>query len=137
MPLHPLLSDIDGLPVPRGPFAQAVAAEGHFLFVSGQGPFDPHADTFVRGTISDQTRLTLECLDRVLRKAGTSRENVVSCRVYLQPLNDETFSAMNSVYSDFFGFHKPARTTVGTQLLNIDVEIECIALMENSSPEIL
>lgn len=130
MPIHALLTEVDGLPEPRGPFAQGVDAEGRFLFISGQGPFDPTTGGFVRGTINEQTRLTLECIDRILRAAGIQRENVVSCRVYLQPLDSQTFAAMNAVYADFFGRHKPARATLGTQLLNIDVEIECIALIK-------
>ena len=55
---------------------------------------------------------------------------MVSCRVYLQPLDGQTFAEMNGVYEEFFGPSKPARTTVGTQLLNIDVEIDCVALLE-------
>lgn len=128
MPIHAIHSQVAGLPVPRGPFSQAIDAGGRFLFVSGQGPYDPAAGRFVRGSIAEQTRLTLACLDRILQQAGTGREQVVSCRVYLQPLDAETFAAMNAVYQEFFGGHKPARTTVGTQLLDIDVEIECIAL---------
>ena len=116
--------------MPRGPFSQGVAAEGRFLFVSGQGPSDPAAGGFVRGTIAEQTRLTLACLERVLLAGGTRRENVVSCRVYLQPLDGQTFAEMNRVDEEFFGPSKPARTTVGTQLLNIDVEIDCVALLE-------
>jgi 2-iminobutanoate/2-iminopropanoate deaminase len=116
--------------VPRGPFSQAVEAEGRFLFISGQGPFDPASGDFVRGDIARQTRLTLDCIDRVLQKAGARRDQIVSCRVYLQPLDTQTFAAMNEVYAEFFGGHRPARATVGTQLLNIDVEIECVALLE-------
>jgi len=107
-----------------------VKASGHFLFVSGQGPYDPALGRFIRGNISQQTQLTLACIDRVLGQAGTTRENVISCRVYLQPLNRETYAEMNTVYQEFFGTHKPARTTVGSQLLDIDVEIDCIARLK-------
>ena len=121
------ISEIKGLPVPRGPFSQGVVAGGEFVFVAGQGPYQPATAKIVRGSIGEQTRLTLECLDRVLQAAGTSRERVVSCRVYLQPLDPETFALMNAVYAEFFGSHKPARTTIGAQLLGIDVEIDCVA----------
>lgn len=130
MPIHARIAEVEGLPEPRGPFSQAIDAEGRFLFISGQGPYDPSTGGFSRGTITEQTALTLACIERILKKAGASRENVVSCRVYLQPLDTQTFAAMNSVYQEFFGSHKPARATVGTQLLNIDVEIECVALIE-------
>jgi 2-iminobutanoate/2-iminopropanoate deaminase len=122
--------EIEGLPVPRGPFSQGVTVEGRCLHVSGQGPYDPDSGGFVRGTIAEQTRLTLACIDRVIKDAGGKRENVVSCRVYLQPLDTQTFAAMNAVYQEFFGDHKPARATLGTQLLNIDVEIECIVALD-------
>ncbi|MEI6337011.1 MAG: RidA family protein [Verrucomicrobiota bacterium] len=108
------------------PFSTGIIAEGRFLFVSGQGPWDPERKTFVRGSIGEQTRLTLECIQRVVEAAGTTMENAVSCRVYLQQLTEITFSEMNDAYALFFGAEKPVRTTVGCQLLNIDVEIDCI-----------
>lgn len=130
MPIIRHHQNIDRLPAPRGPFSQGVTAEGRCLYVSGQGPYDPETRSFVRGSIAEQTRLTLACLERVIQDAGGKRENVVSCRVYLQPLDTQTFAAMNAVYEEFFGEHKPARATLGTQLLNIDVEIECIVALD-------
>jgi 2-iminobutanoate/2-iminopropanoate deaminase len=130
MPILQNFETVPGLPAPRGPFSQAVATSGNLLFVSGQGPYDPLSCSFVRGSIFDQTHLTLACIDRILIAAKIGRENIVSCRVYLQPLNAETFAEMNSAYSKFFGTHKPARATLGASLLGIDVEIECVALLE-------
>lgn len=130
MPNLNLLSEIEGLPRPRGPFAQGIIARGDFVFVSGQGPHDPAAGGFVRGSVSEQTRLTLDCIDRILRKAGTDRSHVVSCRVYLQTLDQGSFAAMNAEYQKFFGRHTPTRTTIGAQLLGIDVEIDCVALVK-------
>jgi len=122
-------SAVPGLPEPRGPFSQAVAASGHFLHVSGQGPYDPQAGGFVRGNIAEQTRLTLACIKRIIESAGASIQDVVSCRVYLQPLDKQTFAQMNAVYANFFGEHRPARTTIGAQLLEIDVEIDCVVCL--------
>lgn len=120
------IQHVDGLPAPRGPFSQGVIAEGKFLFVAGQGPWDPEQNGFHRGSIAEQTELTLRCIERVARQAGASLANVVSCRVFLHPINPETFAEMNAVYARFFGEHKPARTTVGCSLLDIDVEIDAI-----------
>lgn len=108
------------------PISSSVIAEGRFAFVSGQGPFDPEKRCFVRGGIAEQTRLTLECIRRAVEKAGGSMADVVSTRVFLQPLNRQTFDEMNAVYATFFPGGKPARTTVGCSLLDIDVEIDCI-----------
>lgn len=57
-------------------------------------------------------------------------ENAVSCRVFLQPLDTQTFERMNKVYQKFWGPNLPARTTIGCQLLNIDVEIDCIVAID-------
>jgi 2-iminobutanoate/2-iminopropanoate deaminase len=118
---------VPGLPPPRGPFSNAVMGEGPFLFVAGQGPFDPQQGDYVRGSIAEQTHLVLECMRRALLAGGSDPQNVVSCRVFLQPLDPTTFAAMNAEYRRFFGEHTPARTTIGAQLLGIDVEIDCIA----------
>lgn len=59
--------------------------------------------------------------------AGARMSDVVSCRVYLQELTAASFAEMNSVYSEYWPEKCPARTTVGAQLLNIDVEIDCVA----------
>ena len=70
-------SAVPGLPEPRGPFSQAVAASGHFLHVSGQGPYDPQAGGFVRGNIAEQTRLTLACIKRIIESAGASIQDII------------------------------------------------------------
>lgn len=124
-PVH-FISNIPGLPEPRGPFSQAVAASGRILQVAGQGPYDPDQKRFVRGSIAEQTRLTLACIQRVIDEAGASVTDVLNCRVYLQPLDKLTFAEMNAVYAEFFGDHRPVRTTIGCQLLEIDVEIDCV-----------
>lgn len=121
-----ILSEIPGLPTPRGPFSTGIISEGRLLHISGQGPFSPRTGGFVRGSITEQTHLTLECLRRVIEHCGADISDVVSCRVYLQPLDKQTFAAMNAAYADFFGTHRPTRTTIGAQLLEIDVEIDCI-----------
>jgi 2-iminobutanoate/2-iminopropanoate deaminase len=117
-------------PPQSGPYSLGVKAEGKFLFVSGQGPWDPKTGKFERGSIADQTRLTLENIRRVIEAAGGKMENAVSVRVYLQPLDQETFKSMNGVYQEYWGKDKPVRTTVGAQLLQIDVEIDCIVVLD-------
>lgn len=131
MPIHSALIVSEGCPVPRGPFSHGIDAEGRFLYVSGQGPYDPQVGTFVCGSIREQTQLTLACIDQILKKAGTSREKVVSCRIYLNNITEATYHEMNAAYAEFFGEHRPSRTTIGAVLLGIDVEIECVALIES------
>lgn len=125
-----LLSNIPGAPPAIGPYSPAVIADGRYLFISGQIPFDPAAGQIVRGTVTEQTEIVLTNLERVVRAAGASLANVVQCRVYLATLTKENFGEMNAVYARFFGDHKPARTTLGAQLLGFDVEIEAIVALD-------
>ena len=118
-----------GSPPALGPYSLGVRAEGKFLFVSGMTPFDPVTGKIDRGSISRQTGLVLENIKNVLVAGGASLADVVSCRVYLSNLTPENFREMNEVYARYFGESKPARATIGAQLLGFDVEIECVAVL--------
>lgn len=120
------ITNVPDLPQSGVPYSPGVVAEGKFLFVSGQGPFDPKEKKFVRGSVAEQTELTLACVRRIIEAAGARVEDVVSCRVFLQQLTEKNFAEMNAAYGAFFGANPPARTTIGCQLLNIDVEIDCV-----------
>jgi 2-iminobutanoate/2-iminopropanoate deaminase len=110
-----------------GPYSHYNVANG-FVFVSGQGPIDPVSGEPKLGAIEDETRLTLENLERCLRAAGSGLEHVVRCTVFLKNLDD--FRAMNQVYAEFFPHHPPTRSTVGVDLLvGTSVEIDCIAVL--------
>jgi 2-iminobutanoate/2-iminopropanoate deaminase len=115
-----------GSPEPRGPYSPAVRA-GDFIFVSGQGPIDPATNQYSFGDIQYETRLTLQNVQRILEGCGASMADVVKCSVFLRDGRD--FTAMNAVYTEFFGAHKPARTTAETGFANptMKVEIDCIA----------
>jgi len=123
------VASFPGSPPALGPYSLGVMAEGKFLFVSGMTPFDPVTGKIDRGSISRQTGLVLENIKNVLVAGGASLADVVSCRVYLSNLTPENFREMNEVYVRYFGESKPARATIGAQLLGFDVEIECIAVL--------
>src|SRR6188472_606698 len=118
-----------GSPPALGPYSLGVVAEGKFVFVSGMTPFDPATGKIERGTITRQTELVLDNIKNVLAAGGAALTDVVSCRVYLSDLTPETFKEMNEVYGRYFGDSKPARATIGAQLLGFDVEIECVAVL--------
>ena len=117
-------------PKPAGPYSLGIIADGKFLFVAGQGPYNPKTGKVERGTIEEQTELTLNNIKAIIETAGGKMENAVSCRVFLQPLDTQTFERMNKVYQKFWGSTPPVRTTIGAQLLNIDVEIDCIVALD-------
>jgi len=125
-----VVNQVPNGPKPAGPYSLGVITQGRLLFVSGQGPFDPKTGKVERGTIEQQTELVLNNVKSIVEAAGGKMENAVSCRVFLQPLDAHTFQKMNSIYQNFFSSNPPARTTVGCQLLNMDVEIDCVVALD-------
>lgn len=115
-----------GVPKPLGPYSPAVRA-GDFIYVSGQGPVDPATDQLSFGDIRHETRLVLTNIRRILEGCGASMADVAKCSVYLA--DGREFAAMNEVYAEFFGAHKPARTTVEAQFVAppMRVEIDAVA----------
>jgi 2-iminobutanoate/2-iminopropanoate deaminase len=111
---------------PRGHYTPALRA-GDFVYVSGQGPIDPVTDKLAPGEVEFQTRLTLSNIKSILEAAGVTITDVVKCSVFLRDIAD--FSMMNRAYAEFFGEHKPARTTVEAKFHQPEmlVEIDCVA----------
>ena len=117
----------DQAPLAIGPYSQAIKTNG-FVFLSGQIPLVPETMQIVEGDIREQTERVFENLLGVLAAAGSSLGKVVKTTVFLADMND--FVTMNEVYAQYFGEHKPARSTVQAARLPRDVriEIEVIAL---------
>ena len=109
---------------PGGAYSQGLKA-GDFVFVSGQGPLDPETGQVVGETIEEQTARTLENVKAILEAAGASMADVVKVAAHLSDLG--LFDRYNKVYSTYFPDPKPTRTTVGSQLSGIMVEIDAIA----------
>jgi 2-iminobutanoate/2-iminopropanoate deaminase len=109
---------------PIGAYSQGLRA-GDFIFVSGQGPLDPKTGQAVGDTIEEQTARVLENIKAILAAGGASMSEVVKVTAHLSDL--ALFERYNKVYASYFPDPKPARTTVGSQLLGILVEIDAIA----------
>lgn len=116
----------DDAPAAIGPYSQAVEVDG-WLYISGQIPFDPKTMTQVEGGIQEQTHQSLKNIAAILKAAGGTLDNVVKTTVFLSDM--QNFAAMNEVYAEHFGDHRPARAAVEAAALPkyVDVEIECIA----------
>ena len=110
-----------------GPYSQAVKSNG-FVFTSGQIALDPASGNIVDGDFNAQVRRVFENLKAVLTDAHTDFSRVLKATVYLTDLGN--FQALNSIYAEYFGDHKPARTTVGVSQLprGSMVEIDLIAV---------
>lgn len=112
-------------PAAIGPYSQAISLD-NLIFTSGQIGLTSEG-VLVEGDVIEQTKQVLTNLSEVLKEAGSSLSNVVKTTVFLADMKD--FAEVNKVYADFFGDHKPARSTVAVKSLplNVSVEIEAIA----------
>jgi len=110
-------------PQPVGPYSQGILS-GDLLYTAGFGPQDP-----VTGAVSDnvgeQTRQVLRNIAAVLAEHGATLDDVLKSTVHLADLAD--FEEFNAAYREFFSAPYPVRTTVGSQLANILVEIDVVA----------
>jgi 2-iminobutanoate/2-iminopropanoate deaminase len=112
-------------PAAIGPYSQAQVWQG-LVFTAGQIPLHPATGELIEGDIGQQTRRVMQSLAAILESAGASLQTVVKTTVFLADMND--FAAMNAVYAEFFGDHKPARSTVQAARLPRDVRVEIEAI---------
>jgi 2-iminobutanoate/2-iminopropanoate deaminase len=117
-----------GAPKAIGPYSQAVKANG-FLFTSGQVALDPASGNLVEGDFAAQARRVFENLKAVLREAKSDFRHVVKATVFVTDLAN--FQTLNTIYGEYFGDHKPARTTVQVAGLpkGAQLEIDLVAAL--------
>jgi 2-iminobutanoate/2-iminopropanoate deaminase len=111
-----------------GPYSQAVRS-GNLIFLSGQIALDPKSGNLISGDFPAQVRRVFDNLRAVLRSAGADFRHVTRATVYLTDLAN--FQTLNTIYGEYFGDHKPARSTVGVAQLprGAAVEIDLIAML--------
>jgi 2-iminobutanoate/2-iminopropanoate deaminase len=115
----------DKVPTPAGPYSPGLTVGG-WIFLSGQGGFDPNTGKVVSDDLAEQTEQTFNNIETVLEAAGASLDDVISCLVHLVDLAD--FPVFNAVYKQKFTGVKPVRTTVRADLVaGLLVEITVIA----------
>jgi 2-iminobutanoate/2-iminopropanoate deaminase len=119
---------VSDAPAPAGPYSQGIVA-GPFVYVAGQIPRDPATGDVPEG-VTAQSHRVLRNVEAILRGAQCTMANVVKTTVHLADLGD--FEAFNQVYSEYFQEPLPVRTTVGSQLSGVLVEVDVIAYREGA-----
>lgn len=104
--------------IETGPrMSQAVIANG-IVWLAGQVG-EPGA------SVTDQTRVVLEQVDRLLAEAGTDKTRIVSAQIWLADMAD--FADMNAVWDQWVPQgHTPARATGEAKLATPDYKVEVI-----------
>ncbi len=119
----------DLAPQNTGPYSQALKI-GPYIYTSGEGPLDPKTGEIVAGSIEEQTQLTFQNIEAILNAAGATLEDVVKVSAHLQDIND--FERFNQTYESIFTWPiKPVRTTVGSDLTGIKVEVDVVAFVKD------
>jgi len=126
---------VTGKAKPRGTFPHIKRA-GDFLYISGTSSRLP--DNSFAGVevdemgstnlcIASQTRAVIENMADILASMGATLDDLVEISTFLVNMND--FREYNKVYSEFFDFDGPTRTTVAVhQLPHPHLLIECKAV---------
>jgi len=112
----------------QGHYSQAVVHE-KTVYVAMQIAIDPVRGPQA-GSPAEQAKVALENVKNILVAAGSSLEKVLRVTVYISDI--AYWSEINSVYSEIFGTHKPARgvVPVGKLHLGLDVGFEVTATLD-------
>ena len=105
----------------------AAAKVGDLVYVSGNLGNRHGTLELVEGGIAAETRQALQNMQTALAAAGSALDRVVKVNIYIFDMAE--FGALNEVYLEVFGDHRPARATVAVKELGLGarVEIECVA----------
>ncbi len=127
---------VAGKATPRGSFPHVKIA-GDLIFVSGTSSRRPD-DTFVGAEVDEsgtvkldiraQTRAVIENIRDILQSVDAGLEDLVEISTFLVNMDD--FDDYNEVYSEYFDFEGPTRTTVAVRQLphpHLLIEIKAVA----------
>jgi len=117
-------------PTPGGHYSQAVVHNG-LVYVAGQLPIDPATGARLLGSIEEQTEQCLINISAILKAAGSDLSRVLKMTVYVADM--EFWPAVNAVYAQMLGEHRPARAIVPVKELHygFKIEIDAIAAVES------
>ncbi len=98
-----------GTPQPIGPYSH-ISKVGHAITIGGTAGFDPVTGALAGPDVAAQTRQILDSFQVMLESVGSDLAHVVHINVFLRDMAD--FDAMNRVYAERMGQHRPARTAI-------------------------
>ena len=112
-----------GLPSLSQPFSWAVRAGGLVFTTHGPVLADGRIEL---GPLADQTRLTLDNLQRALAAAGAGPQDVAQVLIYLTDIAD--LPAIDAIYREYFTAPYPNRSAVAVSALAVPgMRIEIVA----------
>lgn len=100
------------------------------IFVTGQIAQDSNGNVICED-IEGQTEYVFECIQKILKEANASLDDVVKTQIFLTNIND--FSKVSPIRNKYFANSKPVSTLVEVSSLvkkGCKIEIEVIAIKE-------
>ncbi len=112
-------------PLPAGHYSQAVVANG-LVFVAGILPIVPGGKRLIPDGIEPQARQVFANLRAILAAAESDMNKLVSVQLFIPDV--DLWAAVNAIYTEALGAHKPARTVVPCGPLHYGALIELNAI---------
>jgi 2-iminobutanoate/2-iminopropanoate deaminase len=111
------------------PFSKSVRM-GDMVILSGQiGAYQDENGQFraVPGGIKAESKQAFDIIEGSLAFHGMTKKNIVKCLIMLADI--QKWQEFNSVYLEWLGEHRPARSAFGSSglALSAEIELECIA----------
>ena len=122
---YPITPDVSRTSLPFSPATKV----GNLLFVSGQVSSDADGN-IISDTFDNEFHRTMQNIVKILKAAGTDLDRVCQLRGYIKNASD--FPRYNELYRQYFKPPYPARTTISNCLGKVLVEIDCIAVVQET-----
>jgi 2-iminobutanoate/2-iminopropanoate deaminase len=103
--------------LPLSPFI----AKGGFVFTSGQVCLTEEGK-LLDGTVEEQTKQVMNNLEKVLKDAGVTFEDVVKTTIYTTDMS--LYGKINEVYGSYLSKPYPAREVVCVKKLPLEAKLE-------------
>lgn len=110
-------------PFAAGPYSIAVRA-GEWIVCSGQVGMDPATGTLVDGGVEVEARRALDNVTAVLGDVGATWADVAKVTLFVATSSPDAMPAVNAIYAEVVGEHRPARSTVGVAWLPMGASFE-------------
>ncbi len=105
-----------------GPYSGAVRAGG-WLVLAGQLGVDPARGELVAGGAEAEFEQALANVEAILGDGGAGWADVAKVTIFLAD-DPGTMPALNALYAEHLGEHRPARTAVGVAWLPLRARVE-------------
>lgn len=116
---------------PHDSLSRAIKHE-NTVYVSGSGPFDSQGK-IVGTDIGEQTEVTMEGIEALLKETGLSLNDVVKTTVYLKNMKRD-YAEFDATYETYFSEPYPVRTTseagdLGSSTDKLLLEVDAMAVI--------